>query len=97
MVLEHGWIFAMKNAIRFNVGSRVAPVLNRSTQNREKNGPHTNDIDAKIIGKFPNQERMQSIIPPRATFKNNYNLAKLDKYTHGQKGEHGLPNQVPRF
>ena len=97
MVLEHGWIFAMKNAIRFNVDSRVAPVLNRSTQNREKNGPDTNDIDAKIIGKFPNQERMQSIIPPRATFKNNYNLAKLDKYTHGQKGEHGLPNQVPRF
>ena len=97
MVLEHGWIFAMKNAIRFNVDSRVAPVLNRSTQNREKNGPDTNNIDAKIIGKLPNQERMQSIIPPPEPAKKNYNNEKSDKNSYGQKGEHGLPNQVPTF
>ena len=82
MVLEHGWIFAMKNAIRFNVDSRVAPVLNRSTQNRETNGPDTNNIDAKIIGKLPNQERMQSIIPPPEAAKKYYNNEKSDKNRH---------------
>ena len=97
MVLEHGWIFAMKNAIRFNVDSRVAPVLIRSTQNREKNGPDTNNIDAKVIGKLPNQERMQSIIPPPQAAKKNYNNEKSDKNTYEQKGQHGLPNQVPTF
>ena len=97
MVLEHGWIFAMKNAIRFDIDSRVAPVLKNSTQNREKNGSDTSNMDAKIIGKIPNQERMQSIIPPPAPYKKNCINAKLDENTYGQKDEHVLPNQVPIF
>ena len=30
MILEHGWFFAMKNAIRFIPASRIVPQLNRS-------------------------------------------------------------------
>ena len=98
MVLEHGWIFAMKNAIRFNVETRVAPILSRPTQNRENNGSDTNNMDAKIIRKFHNQDLMQSIIPPPpAPSKKNYISTKLDENTYGQKGEHGLPNQVSIF
>ena len=95
MVLEHGWIFAMKNAIRFNVDSRVAPISNRSTQNRENNGLGTNNIDVKITGKILNQEHIQCIIPPPAPPKKNDIGTKLDKSSYGQKDEYGLPNQVP--
>ena len=38
MVLEHGWGFAMKNALRFNIAARVAPESNRSARNPENNG-----------------------------------------------------------
>ena len=91
MVLEHGWIFAMKNAIRFNVDSRVAPILNRSTKNLGSNGPVSNNIDLKSVGKFLNKERMQSI--DQSPKKNDISV-KLDKSSYGQKDECGLPNQV---
>ena len=39
MILEHGWFFAMKNAIRLNPGSRIVP-----QQNHRLNTNHTSNV-----------------------------------------------------
>ena len=93
MVLEDGWFFAIKNAIRFNIDDRVVPILNHSTRNRENNVPSSNNFDAnQVMGKFRNQR--QSIIPPPVSPKKMDRGMKSNDGTYEQKSEHGLPHQV---
>ena len=93
MVLEDGWFFAIKNAIRFNIDARVVPISNHSTRNRENNGASSNNFDAsQAMGKFCNQR--QSIIPPTVPPKKMNRGTKSDDDSYEQKAEHSLPNQV---
>ena len=93
MVLEYGWFFEIKNAIRFNIDDRVVPILNHSTRNRENNVPSSNNFDAnQVMGKFRNQR--QSIIPPPVSPKKMDRGMKSNDGTYEQKSEHGLPHQV---
>ena len=95
MVLEHGWGFAIKNAIRFDVGSRVAPIPNHCIQGKESNRLGSINFDRKTFGKSRNQESIQSIIRSPVPPRGNGIGAKLDKGSHRQKIEGVLPNQVP--
>ena len=92
MVLEEGWVFAIKQAIRFNIDSRVVPMLNHSTGNRKNNGPSSNDFDAKVNGKFCNQT--QSIDATQVTSKKMDRDTKSDNGSYEQKDEYDLPNQA---
>ena len=92
MVLEEGWFFAIKQAIRFNIDARVVPILNHSTGNQKNNGPISNEFDATVIGKFRNQT--QSINPTQVSSKKMDRGAKSDNSSYEQKDEHDLPNQV---
>ena len=92
MVLEEGWLFAIKQAIRFNIDARVVPISNHSTGNRKNNGPISNEFDATVIGKFRNQT--QSINPTQVSSKKMDRGAKSDNSSYEQKDEHDLPNQV---
>ena len=95
MVLERGWVFAMKNAIRFNILSRLAPIPNHYIQNIESNRLDLNNCDGKTIGKSRNKEKIQSIIRSPIPSKKNDIGTQLDKGSYGQKIEGVLPNQVP--
>ena len=95
MVLERGWVFAMKNAIRFNILSRLAPIPNHYIQNIESNRLDLNNCDGKAIGKSRNKEKIQSIIRSPVPPKKNDIGTQLDKGSYGQKIEGVLPNQVP--
>ena len=94
MVLEHGWIFAMKNAIRFNIDSRIAPIPNHCIRNQEGKSLGSNNNDGRSIGKSRNQESIQSIVRSSVPPKKNDVSTKLDKGSYGQKIEDVLPNQV---
>ena len=95
MVLERGWGFAIKNAIRFDVGSRVAPIPNHCIQGKESNRLGSINFDGKTFGKSRNQESIQSIVRSSEPPKKNDVGTKLDKGSYGQKIEDVLPNQVP--
>ena len=95
MVLERGWVFAMKNAIRFNILSRLAPIPNHYIQNIESNRLDMNNLDGKTIGKSRNKEKIQSIIRSPVPPKKNDIGTQLDEVSYGQKIEGVLPNQVP--
>ena len=58
MVLERGWIFAMKNALQFNIVPRVAPESNLLAQNPENNGRRSRRINVsiEILRKYQKQE-----------------------------------------
>ena len=59
MVLERGWIFAMKNALQFNIVPRVAPIApNLTTRNPENNDRHLrkSNVSMEILRKYPKQE-----------------------------------------
>ena len=95
MVLEHGWIFAMKNAIRFDIDSRIAPIPNHCIRNQEGKRLGSNNNDGNIIGKSRNQDSIHSIVRSSVPPKKNDVGTKLDKGSYGQKIEDVLPNQVP--
>ena len=93
MVLQRGWIFAMKNALQFNIVPRVAPESNLLAQNPENNGRRSKRISVsiEILRKYQKQECVH--LPgsfPEAPTKN--------KITEGSdiiiKHESDLPNQV---
>ena len=93
MVLERGWIFAMKNALQFNIVPRVAPESNLLAQNPENNGRRSKRINVsiEILRKYQKQECVH--LPgssPEASTKN--------KITEGsdiiKKHDSDLPNQV---
>ena len=92
MVLEEGWLFAIKQAIRFNIDSRVVPILNHSTGNPKNNGPSSKDFHAKVIGKFRNQTH--SINPTQIPSKKMDRDTKSDIGSYEQKDGHDLPNQA---
>ena len=58
MVLERGWVFAMKNALQFNIVPRVAPESNLTVRNQENNGTGSKNINVsmEIMRKYPKQE-----------------------------------------
>ena len=58
MVLERGWIFAIKNALKFSIVHRVAPESNLTARNPENNGRHSKKINVsmEILRKYPKQE-----------------------------------------
>ena len=93
MVLERGWIFAIKNALQFNIVPRVAPESNLLAQNPENNGRRSKRINVsiEILRKYQKQECVH--LPgssPEASTKN--------KITEGsdiiKKHDSDLPNQV---
>ena len=62
MVLQRGWIFAMKNALQFNIVSRVAPESNLLARNPENNDRRSKRINVsvmKILRKYKKQECIQ--------------------------------------
>ena len=62
MVLQRGWIFAMKNALQFNIVPRVAPKSNLLAQNPENNGRRSKRINVsimEILRKYKKQECIQ--------------------------------------
>ena len=93
MILERGWIFAIKNALKFRIVHRVAPESNLTARNPENNGRHSKKINVsmEILRKYPKQECVHvtgSI--SEASTKNK--IAKgLDII---KKHETDLPNQV---
>ena len=93
MVLQRGWIFAMKNALQFNIVPRVAPESNLLARNPENNGRRSKRINVsmEILRKYKKQECVH--LPgstPETSSKN--------KITEGsniiKKHESDLPNQV---
>ena len=58
MVLERGWIFAMKNALQINIVPRVAPDSNLSARNLEYSNKRSKNINVstEILRKYPKQE-----------------------------------------
>ena len=92
MVLEEGWVSAIKQAIRFNIDARVVPILNQSIGNRKNNGPSSNDFDAKVIEKYRNQT--QSINPTQIPSKKMDRNTKSNNGSYEQKDEYDLPNQA---
>ena len=95
MVLEHGWIFAMKNAIRFYIDSRIAPIPNHCIRNQDGKRLGSNNNDGNTIGKSRNPDSIHSIVRSSVPPKKNDVGMKLDKGSYGQKIEDVLPNQVP--
>ena len=62
MVLQRGWIFAMKNALQFNIVPRVAPESNLLARNPENNGRRSKRINVsimEILRKYKKQECIQ--------------------------------------
>ena len=93
MVLQRGWIFAMKNALQFNIVPRVAPESNLLAQNPENNGRRSKRIDVsiEILRKYQKQECVH--LPgstPEASTKNKITEGSDIIKTH----ESGLLNQV---
>ena len=73
MVLERGWIFAMKNALQINIVPRVAPDSNLSARNLEYSNKRSKNINVstEILRKYPKQECVQlSGLTPEASTKN---------------------------
>ena len=93
MVLQRGWIFAMKNALQFNIVPRVAPESNLLAQNPENNGRRSKRINVsiEILRKYQKQECVH--LPgssPEASTKNKITEGSDMIKTH----ESGLLNQV---
>ena len=93
MVLQRGWIFAMKNALQFNIVPRVAPESNLLAQNPENNGRRSKRINVsiEILRKYQKQECVH--LPgssPEASTKNKITEGSDIIKTH----ESGLLNQV---
>ena len=94
MVLQRGWIFAMKNALQFNIVPRVAPVApNLSTRNLEHIGRRSrkSNVSMEILRKYPKQECVDlTDSTPEAFTKNKIpNESDIMK-----KDESDLPSQV---
>ena len=93
MVLERGWIFAIKNALKFSIVHRVAPESNLTARNPENNGRHSKKINVsmEILRKYPKQEcvHVTGSIPEASTKKKIANGLDIIK-----KHETDLPNQV---
>ena len=94
MVLQRGWIFAMKNALQFNIVPRVAPVApNLSTRNLEHIGRRSrkSNVSMEILRKYPKQEYVDlTDSTPEAFTKNKIpNESDIMK-----KDESDLPSQV---
>ena len=93
MVLERGWIFAIKNALKFSIVHRVAPESNLTARNPENNGRHSKKINVsmEILRKYPKQEcvHVTGSIPEASTKKKIANGLDIIK-----KHESDLPNQV---
>ena len=93
MVLERGWIFAMKNALRFNIVPRVAPESHLLARNPENNGRRSKRINVsmEILRKYKKQECVHL---PGSTSE----ASTKNKITEGsniiKKHESDLPNQV---
>ena len=93
MILERGWIFAIKNALKFSIAHRVAPQSNHTARNPENNGRHSKKINVstEILRKYPKQECVHVTgSTPEGSTRN--------KVTNGldivEKHESDLPNQV---
>ena len=93
MILERGWIFAIKNALKFSIAHRVAPQSNHTARNPENNGRHSkkNNVSMEILRKYPKQECVHVTgSTPEGSTRN--------KVTNGldivEKHESDLPNQV---
>ena len=93
MILERGWIFAIKNALKFSIVHRVAPESNLTARNPENNGRHSkkNNVSMEILRKYPKQECVHVTgSTPEGSTRN--------KITNGldivEKHESDLPNQV---
>ena len=93
MVLERGWVFAMKNALRLNIAPRVAPEPNLPVVNPENNvrGSKTFHVPMEIMRKYPRQQSVQftSSTPKASTKNKNSNGSDIIN-----KVESDLPNQV---
>ena len=93
MVLQRGWIFAMKNVLQFNIVPRVAPESNMSARNPENNGRRSKRIKVRmeILRKYPKQEcaHLPGSTPEASTKKKITNGSDIIK-----KHESKLPNQV---
>ena len=94
MILERGWVFAMKSALQFNIVPRVAPVVpNLSTRNPENNGRRSRkgDVSMDILRKYPKQECVDPTDSTPEAFTNNKiaNGADIMK-----KDQSDLPSQV---
>ena len=93
MVLERGWIFAIKNALKFSIVHRVAPESNLTARNPENNGRHSKKINVsmEILRKYPKQEcvHVTGSIPEASTKNKIANGLDIIK-----KHETDLPNQV---
>ena len=93
MVLQRGWIFAMKNALQFNIVPRVAPKSNMLARNPENNGRRSKRINVsmEILRKYEKQECVH--LPgttSEASTKNKITEGSDIIKTH----ESGLLNQV---
>ena len=94
MVLQRGWIFAINNALQFNIVPRVAPIApNLSTRNSENNGrgSRKSNVSMEILRKYPKQECIHiTDSTPEAFTKNKIangsDIMKKDKSV--------LPSQV---
>ena len=70
MILERGWVFAMKSALQFNIVPRVAPVVpNLSTGNTERS--RQGNVSMDILRKYPKQECVDPTDSTPEAFKNN--------------------------
>ena len=70
IILERGWIFAMKSALQFNIVPRVAPVVpNLSTGNTERS--RQGNVSMDILRKYPKQECIDPTDSTPEAFKNN--------------------------
>ena len=93
MVLQRGWIFAMKNALRFNIVPRVAPESNLLARNPENNGRRSKRINVsmEILRKY---EKQECVHLPGSTSE----ASTKNKIAEGsdiiKKHESDLPNQV---
>ena len=61
MLLQRGWIFAMKNALQFNIVPRVAPESNMLARNPENNERPSKRINLlmETLRKYKKQECIQ--------------------------------------
>ena len=85
VVMEHGWICAMKMALKFVRVSRVAPMANRSIPMGERNNALPRNVRRP-------QEEMKSSLKPVETLKlkNNHKSFRGKKVSPVSQNEEGL-------
>ena len=93
MVLERGWAFAMKSALRFNIAARIAPESNRSARDPENidTVSKTLNVPMEIMRKYPKQECAK--ITSSSLEASTQNKTSNGSDTSNKDGS-GLPNQV---